>query len=345
MHHEDAIRRCLELAERGRFFVGNGAMVGAVLVRGGTIIAEGYHEAFGKPHAERQLLEKFEQKIDSNDILYVNLEPCVAHKSKKNPPCCDIIIKKGVKRVVYGMRDPDPRVAGKGIKALKKAGIEVIGPVLPEVCARFNRGFVTVRTKGRPWIVMQQARTPGGEFAAPDGGFLKITTKEQDTWTHGQLRAKNDAVLIGIGTALMDNPTLTIRHVKAAYQPWRIVIDSRLRLPIQAKLVSDEYASKTILVVKPKLNDVQRSVIPILKARGVRILEVKHTVDGIHLPSLWKVLLEPDGDYHGITSILFEGGQRMWKVFMGAGCVDEQAIMVGTPAPGSETRKRLDAAH
>ncbi|HRH93307.1 MAG TPA: deaminase, partial [Candidatus Peribacteria bacterium] len=195
MNHAECMRRCLELAERGRCLVGNGAMVGAVLVRDGQVIAEGFHEAFGKPHAERQLLEKFEQKIYSTDTLYVNLEPCVAHKSKKNPPCCDIIVERGIKRVVYGMRDPDPRVAGKGIAFLRKAGVEVVGPVLLEECMRFNRGFVSVRTKGRPWIVMQQARTPAGQFAAPDGGFLKIATKEQDTWTHSQLRAKNDAVL------------------------------------------------------------------------------------------------------------------------------------------------------
>jgi pyrimidine deaminase RibD-like protein len=102
MTDAECMRRCLELAERGRCVVGNGAMVGAVLVRSGKVIAEGFHKGFGKPHAERQLLEKFEQKIDSTDTLYVNLEPCVAHKTKKNPPCSDIILEKGIKRVVYG---------------------------------------------------------------------------------------------------------------------------------------------------------------------------------------------------------------------------------------------------
>lgn len=329
MHHADFIRRCLELAERGRCYVGNGAMVGAVLVRDGKVIAEGFHAGFGKPHAERQLLEKFEQKIDSTDTLYVNLEPCVAHKSKKNPPCSDIILEQGIKRVVFGMFDPDPRVSGKGIKLLRKAGVEVIGPVIPDECMRFNRGFVSVRTNGRPWLTMKAARMPDGAIAKPDGSFLKITNQVQDTWSHTFLRAKHDAILIGVGTAVADNPHLTIRHCKAGYQPWRIILDSGLRMPITAHLVRDEFATRTMVITRPRLGRIPSSVIPILQARGVRVIPVKHGKDGVDFPSLWKALLTADGDFHGLTSILVEGGVKTWKTFRDAGCVDEEVILMG----------------
>lgn len=329
MTHEDAIRHCLQLAERGRGLVGNGAMVGAVLVRAGAIIAEGYHEAFGKPHAERHLLEKFEQKISSLDVLYVSLEPCVAHRSKKNPPCSDLIIQRGVRHVVYGMADPDPRVAGKGIAALRKAGIQVLGPVLPQECERLNRGFVSLRTKGRPWITLKKAITKAGDIANPDGSFLKITTLEQDTWSHTHLRAKHDAILIGIGTALIDNPRLTIRHCAAAFQPWRIVLDAGLRLPVTAKLVTDEHAGRTIVVTKNKLHKIQQSVVPLLQARGVRVLQLPHDEHGVDFAALWKALTTPEGDFHGIASILVEGGAHTWNTFTQAGVVDEEVTLVG----------------
>ncbi len=142
--HELFLRRCLSLAEQGRGKTGANPMVGAVLVRDGKIIAEGFHEGFGKAHAERQLLEKLEQKISSKDILYVNLEPC-CHEKKKTPPCAQMLVEKGIKHVVYGMKDPNPAVNGKGIQYLRSKGVEVIGPVLEDECLRLNRGFVSVQ--------------------------------------------------------------------------------------------------------------------------------------------------------------------------------------------------------
>lgn len=341
MSHDSFIRRTLELAEKGRGKTGTNPMVGAVLVRDGKIIAEGFHEAFGKSHAERQLLEKFDQKIDSKDILYVNLEPC-CHEKKKTPPCAQMLIEKGIKNVVIGMVDPNPAVAGKGIDLLRLSGVMVeIASGMTADCLRLNRGYVSLITKGRPWVVMQQARTPDGEFAGPDGTFLKITTPEQDRWTHEFLRAKCDAVLIGIGTALMDNPRLTIRHLPASYQPLRIIIDSRLRMPLEANLVSDEYAANTMLIIKPGLPDAVRAVIPELMKRGVRVMEVAHTETGIDFSALWKALTTPLEGFHGISSILFEGGQQMWKAFRAEKCIDEEAVLVGIPAVGSEERKPL----
>lgn len=345
MSHDSFIHRTLELAEKGRGKTGTNPMVGAVLVRDGQIIAEGFHEAFGKAHAELQLLQKFEQKIDTKDILYVNLEPC-CHLKKKTPPCAQMLLKKGVKNVVIGMLDPNPAVSGKGIELLRFSGVHVeIASGMTADCVRFNRGYVSLMTKGRPWVTIKQARTPDGEFAGPDGRFLKITTPEQDRWTHEYLRGKCDAVLIGIGTALMDNPRLTIRHLPSSFQPLRIVIDSRLRIPLEAHLVSDEYAANTIIVIKPGLPTSVRAVIPELQKRGVRVVEVAHTETGIDFAALWKVLITPTEGFYGISSILFEGGQQMWKAFRAERCIDEEAVLVGVPALGSEERKPLSPSY
>jgi len=345
MSHDIFLRRCLELAEKGRGKTGINPMVGAVLVRDRKVIAEGLHAEFGKAHAELQLFEKFEQKIRSTDTLYVNLEPC-CHDKKKTPPCAQMLIEKGVQNVVIGMLDPNPAVSGKGIELLRSAGVNVemcFG--MTADCLRLNRGYASLMTQGRPWVTMLQARTPDGEFAGLDGTFLKITTPQQDRWTHEFLRAKCDAVLIGIGTALMDNPRLTIRHLQSSFQPMRIVIDSRLRLPLEAHLVSDEYAVNTIIVIKPGLPASVREVIPELQKRGVRVMEVAHSDAGIDFAALWKALIMPKEGFHGISSILFEGGQKMWKAFREAKCIDEEAVLVGVPAVGSEKRKPLKPAY
>ena len=256
MDYSAAMRRCLELADRGRGAVGNGALVGSVLLRRGAIVAEGFHAAWGRAHAERALLEAFSSDVEPEDVLVVNLEPCCHHG--KTPPCIDILLQRGVRRVVVGMADPDPRVAGKGIALLRSAGVAVEGPVLPELCYRANRGFVSVRTTGRPWITLKRAQTPDGRVANPDGSPLKITSSAQDVWAHTRLRATHDAILIGVGTALCDDPSLNTRFAQllpqenAPIQPWRIVLDRELRLPPTAKLATDAHRARTIVVHAPE---------------------------------------------------------------------------------------------
>ena len=152
--HEDWIRRCLELAAVGCGPVGSGAMVGSVLVRDGLEIASGFYAGLGQFHAERTLLQGFNGEIALTDTLYVNLEPCVPSPTKRTPACVDILLERRVQRVVFGMIDPDNRVAGRGISALKEAGILVEGPVLETECKAFNRGFVSLRLRGRSWVIV-----------------------------------------------------------------------------------------------------------------------------------------------------------------------------------------------
>jgi diaminohydroxyphosphoribosylaminopyrimidine deaminase/5-amino-6-(5-phosphoribosylamino)uracil reductase len=321
MSHQHFLHRCLELAAHGRAKTGINPMVGAVLVRDEKIIGEGFHSEFGKEHAERQLVQKFDQKISSEDSLYVNLEPC-CHTNKKTPPCAQLIIEKGIKTVVFGMTDPNPEVSGKGIQFLRENGVTVIGLILPAECARLNRGFVSLQTNKRPWITLKSAQTIDGRFAKPDGSPLKITNAQQDAWSHEFLRARHDAILAGVGTVLRDDPSLTVRSIKNPPHVWRVILDSTLRTPLDAKVVADG----TIIVTAP---DADASIQKKLKARGVRIVHVPVSKKSFDWPKLWKALTNPQDDFYGISSILVEGGPATWKMFRDAKMVDEEVTLVG----------------
>lgn len=322
------MQRCLELAARGQGTVGNGALVGAVLVRDGNIIAEGFHDHFGRPHAERMLLENFEQKISSIDTLYANLEPC-CHRGK-TAPCTDLIVERGIKNVVIGMCDPDTRVSGKGIEQLRAQGVTVTGPVLRSECEWLNRGFISVRTYCRPWITLKQARTRDGRTANADGSSLKITSKEQDIFSHTFLRATHDAILVGVGTIIKDNPKLDARFTEGKNSgftnPRRIILDPHLRIPVVARVVTDPDANRTIVVTAPDSDQMKRAE---LLERSVRVVDVSLECDSFDWPELWKKLITPDGDYHGLTSILVEGGQKTWEAFRSAGMVDAEVVCIG----------------
>ncbi|MBI5155892.1 bifunctional diaminohydroxyphosphoribosylaminopyrimidine deaminase/5-amino-6-(5-phosphoribosylamino)uracil reductase RibD [Candidatus Peregrinibacteria bacterium] len=322
------MHRCLELAEGGQSTVGNGALVGSVLVRDGKIIAEGFHDHFGSPHAERMLLNSINQKIYSDDVLYVNLEPCCHHG--KTPPCTDLIIKCGVKHVVIGMSDPDPRVSGKGIAQLRAQGVTVTGPVLRSECEWLNRGFISVRTNGRPWITLKRAQTRDGQTSNADGSPLKITSKEQDIFSHTFLRATHDAILTGVGTIIADDSRLDLRFAQGknseAPQPWRIILDPHLRIPLAARVVTDPEANRTMIVTAPESDRTKRAE---LLKRSVRVIDISLSGDTFDWPELWKKLITPEEDYHGLTSILVEGGVKTWEAFGRGGFVDLEAILTG----------------
>ncbi|MBI1812726.1 bifunctional diaminohydroxyphosphoribosylaminopyrimidine deaminase/5-amino-6-(5-phosphoribosylamino)uracil reductase RibD [Candidatus Peregrinibacteria bacterium] len=322
------MHRCLHLAALGRGNVGNGAMVGAVLVRHGSIIAEAYHSGFGKPHAERELVEKFEYNSNSDDVLYVNLEPC-CHRGK-TPPCTEIILERGIKHVVFGMVDPDPRVSGKGIEVLRKNGVDVRGPVSRALCERLNRGFISVRTKGRPWITLKRVQTKAGAIANPDGTPLKITSPEQDVLSHTFLRTQSDAILVGVGTIISDDPRLDVRLAGGLNgrlaAPYRIILDPTLRIPLSSRVVTDDQRQKTIIVTS---NDIGREKIAELQDRGVMVFQIPLNGKNFDLPELWKKLTTPSGEFHGITSVLVEGGSKTWEAFREAGSLDEEVVLVG----------------
>lgn len=325
--HIPFMRRCIELAANGRGKVGNGALVGSVLVRDNKIIAEGWHDGFGKPHAERMLLENFTGLIELDDILYVNLEPCCHHG--KTPPCTDIILERGVKTVVYGLSDPDVRVRGQGLGLLKEKGVNVIGPMLPEQCARLNRGFLSVRTKNRPFITLKKAQTVDGRIAHDDGSPMSITSDNQNKWSHKNLRAKHDAILVGIGTVLCDNPSLTIRYIDNPPKLWRIILDAKLRIPLDCKVVTSPLADGTIIITTPQSIASESAKHQQLIDRGVKVWPIAMINDSFDMQALFDQLLKPDGDYKGVTSILVEGGRKTWEKFKDQGFVDEEVVLMG----------------
>jgi diaminohydroxyphosphoribosylaminopyrimidine deaminase/5-amino-6-(5-phosphoribosylamino)uracil reductase len=262
-----------------------------------------------------------------------------------------MIVEKDIKTVVFGMVDPNPKVAGKGIAFLRSHGVDVIGPVLPEECARLNRGFVSLMTQGGPWITLKSAQTADGRCANSSGSpRLMITSPEQDRWSHEFLRARHDAILVGIGAILADDPELTVRYVDCSVQPYRVVLDPHFRIPLEAKVVKGELAGRTIVVweesEESEETEESEDKMQILGKRGVRILKIprnrNHNIlinKSGYLPaahsapfdwqSLWLALTTPLGDFHGISSILVEGGMRTWKMFREAKLVDEEVILVG----------------
>lgn len=325
------MHRCLTLASRGLGKTGINPMVGTVLVRDEKILAEGFHSGFGKPHAELDLLQKYDppsprgfgearQEIRSDDVLYVNLEPCV-HTSKKTPPCAQLLVERGIKHVVVGMVDPNPQVAGKGIAFLRSKGVQCTGPVLLADCTRLNRGFVSLMTKGRPWITLKSARAGDGSVAYPDGRQKRITSREQDAWSHEFLRARHDAILVGVGTVIADDPTLTVRHGDVRPDVWRIVLDPHGKIPLNTKVVNGELAKKTIVVTTTPNEE--------LSKQGVRVALVPLADSGFYWELLWKTLTTPDGDFYGISSLLVEGGKRTWETFKKSSMLDEEVLLIG----------------
>ena len=346
MDHVQFMHRCLELATLGRRHVGNGAMVGAVLVRDGKIIAEGFHEGFGKGHAERMLLQNFDQEIQQNDVLYVNLEPCC--HTGKTPPCTDIILKRGVKHVVYGLGDPDPLVAGKGIEILRQQGVTVTGPFLRTQCERLNRGFLSLRRNNRPYITLKMSKTKDGLISNPDKSPLKITSQEQDIWSHTFLRNEADAILVGVSTIVFDNPKLNTRLAQKNttnfngalnmnskllnkkidhVETFRVILDPHFRIPVNAQVVTDEILHRTIILINKDAED--RKKVEELRRRGVKVMEVPADDQGFVWSEIWKTLTTPAGDFYGIGSILVEGGERTWEMFREAGVVDEEVTLIG----------------
>ena len=207
MNDEQYMRRVLELAAKG-CAVSPNPHVGALIVSENQIVSEGYHSVFGGPHAEVEVLKGVSPEQCAGSILYVNLEPC-SHYGK-TPPCTEAIIAAGIRTIVYGMEDPNPLVAGRGLRRLAEAGIRVVGPVLEYECIELNRGYIKTILKKSPWISLKIAQTLDGRIALPDHRS-KWITEERSRHTVQHLRSRHDAVLVGIGTVLQDDPRLTAR--------------------------------------------------------------------------------------------------------------------------------------
>jgi len=223
------MQRCLELAAQGAGHVSPNPMVGSVIVVDDKIIAEGYHERAGQAHAEVNAMAQVTDKnLLQRATLYVNLEPC-SHSGKKTPPCVDAIIAAKIPRVVVGMIDPNDKVSGRGIAKLQESGIQATVGILETNCLDLNRRFISFHSTRLPYIILKWAQTSDGFIAHSDGTSKWISGPESRKLVH-QWRADEDAILVGKQTALLDNPHLTVRHVKG-HSPLRIIIDRLLEVP------------------------------------------------------------------------------------------------------------------
>jgi diaminohydroxyphosphoribosylaminopyrimidine deaminase/5-amino-6-(5-phosphoribosylamino)uracil reductase len=314
------MQRALRLARRGEQRVSPNPMVGAVIVKGGRIIGEGYHEHFGGPHAEINALLQVQEPVQGA-IIYVTLEPC-SHYGK-TPPCVEALIGLQLARVVIGTADPNPLVAGSGINALWRAGIDVTVGVLEVACREINERFFKFITTGIPYVTLKFAQTIDGRIASVTGHSRWISSPAARTFAH-RLRSTHDAILVGAGTVLADDPELTVRHVKGK-NPVRIVVDSHLRLPLKAKILQNQEKAPTIIATTkhaaPK--KIQR-----LKQLGIETLMVDELIgaDGSRHVDLQKLLLELGK--RQIASVLVEGGATIITSLLQKKLADRLVIIV-----------------
>jgi len=314
---EDFMKRALLLAARARGKTLPNPMVGAVLVRRGKIIQEGWHRRAGEEHAERKVLLKAGTAA-RGATLFVTLEPC-CHFGK-TPPCTDIILESGVARVVVAARDPFPLVSGKGIKILRRAGLDVKTGVLEQESRRLNEAFFTYHEKKRPFITIKWAMSMDGRTSTDTGSSMWITGPEARRYSH-RLRGFHAAVSVGIGTILVDNPRLSVRSTPCIRQPDCVIIDPELRTPPWAAVLQE---SHRVFIACGSLSSPQRSRrASLLKSVGAIILPLKERSGEIPIRLLLKKLHEK-----GIQSLYIEGGRKLAGRFLRTGMVDKFALFM-----------------
>jgi diaminohydroxyphosphoribosylaminopyrimidine deaminase/5-amino-6-(5-phosphoribosylamino)uracil reductase len=333
----EMMARALRLAARGQYSCMPNPVVGCVITKGGVVVGEGWHQVAGQNHAEVNALKQAGDKAKCA-TAYVTLEPC-SHYGR-TPPCADALIAAGVVRVVYGMTDPNPKVSGRGLDKLRQAGVRVDGPMLEVDARQLNRGFIKRQEQGLPWVTVKLAMSLDGRTAMESGESQWITgaAARQDVQ---RLRARNGAIVTGIGTVLHDDPSLTVRADElgfdcqeeaatvAARQPLRVVVDSQLKIPADAKMLSS--SGDTLLVTAVDSSDRQDTEIICLP--GTCLSDNSGQVD---LSALLQMLAKRE-----CNNVLVEAGAELAGGFLQAGLVDELVIYMAPKLLGSLARPLL----
>ena len=318
------MRRALELAKKAEGCTSPNPMVGCVIADAeGKIVGEGWHHKAGTPHAEVNAIADMNAKQARGHTAFVTLEPC-SHWGRTGP-CCEVLIKAGIKRVVAAMEDPNPKVAGNGFRRLREAGVEVIVGVCATEARRLNEQFLLWVTQKRPFVSLKFAETLDGKLAtvARDSHF--VTGQEAHVYSH-YLRKTHDAILVGIGTVLDDDPELTTRLVEGK-NPVRIVLDSRAQIPLAAKVLQGE--TKTLLVTGPEADAEKCKTLQGLQ--NVEVLTLPCEDGKISIPALLQALYE-----HGIASVLVEGGSEVLGSFLDAGMADRVYAFIAPKLVGGK---------
>jgi diaminohydroxyphosphoribosylaminopyrimidine deaminase/5-amino-6-(5-phosphoribosylamino)uracil reductase len=319
------MKRALALAAKGRGTTSPNPMVGAVIVKSGRIVAEGYHQRPGNDHAEIVALKQAKNRA-AGATLFVTLEPC-CHTGRTGP-CCDAIIAAGIKQVVYAVKDPDPRVNGRGARRLRAAGVRVQSGLLAPEAEQLNEFYLTSQRLKRPFVILKLAQSLDGRIATATGDSRWISSAQSRRVVH-QIRAEVDAVMIGGGTARKDDPQLTVRLARGR-NPYRIVVAGTTPVPRSGKLISMNGDGKTIIVRGKTKSD-----------KGRRLTVGKN-------PLVWEVKSRRNGqvDLHallgcarefGIRSIMVEGGAALATSFLRERLVDKFILFTAPIIVGKGT--------
>lgn len=306
------MRRCFELARLGAGSVSPNPMVGAVVVCNGAIIGEGWHQRYGKAHAEVNAIASVKDKsLLENSTIYVNLEPC-CHWGK-TPPCANLIIESKIKRCVIANTDPNPKVYGGGIKLLKDNGVDVEVGILAQEGEMLNRRFFTNQRKKRPYIIIKYAKTEDGFIATENGGGW-ISNDALKVWVHKQ-RTEEDAIMVGYNTVLCDNPQLNVRHY-AGRNPKRVVLDKNLTLPKDSNILDNSQDTFVFNFLKD--------------TKEGNNTYIKLNQNNFSLVDMLKRLYE-----NRVCSLVVEGGKKTIEKFINANLWDEANIIVGNKRFGN----------
>jgi diaminohydroxyphosphoribosylaminopyrimidine deaminase/5-amino-6-(5-phosphoribosylamino)uracil reductase len=314
--------QALQLATLGIYSTSPNPRVGCVIARDGKVVGEGWHQRAGTPHAEVHALQQAGEQARGATV-YVTLEPCSHHG--RTPPCADALIAAGVARVVAAMRDPNPQVAGRGIARLQQAGIAVACGLMEEAARELNLGFVSRMTRGRPWVRLKAAASLDGKTALRNGVSQWITgpAARQDVQ---QWRARSCAILTGIGTVLADDPQMNVRTVETARQPLRVVVDSTLQMPPNAKIL----LGGNVLIVSA-IGDPNK--IETLRSAGAEVLVLTGSDRRVDLVHLLQILAERE-----VNELMIEAGATINGALFTAGLVDEIVLYLAPIVIGDAAR-------
>jgi diaminohydroxyphosphoribosylaminopyrimidine deaminase/5-amino-6-(5-phosphoribosylamino)uracil reductase len=323
------LRRAIELASEARGMTSPNPLVGAVVVKSGRVIGEGFHTAAGHPHAEREALAACRED-PAGATMYVSLEPC-AHDGR-TPPCTEAIVEAGIKRVVVASDDPTEKANGRGLGILRDEGIavEMLGGEESRAARLINQPFRKHARTGRPLVVMKTAMTLDGKVATSSGDSQWISGEDSRARAH-RWRAEMDAVVVGIGTALADDPLLTARVEAVPRQPSRVVFDSEARLPLDSKLVQSTQEAPLIVICG---RAAPRTATEGLEAAGAEVIVVTGQNEGARVAAA----LDELGS-RGIQSVLLEGGPHLTGAFLDAGEIDVAATFVAPMLAGGRNAK------
>jgi len=329
------MKAALRLAAKGRGTTSPNPMVGALVINRGRIVGRGYHLRPGFPHAEVLALRQAKASARGG-TLYVTLEPC-CHLKKRTAPCVPAIVGSGIRRVVIAQRDPNPLVNGRGVAALRRGGVSLTVGVARREAEALNHAYRHwVRTK-RPFVLLKAGMTLDGQIATSAGEARWITSEPSRREVH-QLRAEADAVLVGVGTVLSDDPSLTARVGKrlkrlAKKQPLRVVVDSRLRTPLNARILRRADGARTLIATTGSAPAARRRA---LQRRGVEVLTVAHVSGRVSLPVLLREL-----GRRGVTSLLVEGGSEINAAMLRAKLVQRVRLYVAPSLLGGNDAKGM----